>query len=492
MCKKMRKDGFGKEANVCLFLLPKHVYRVVVGGACRYGNAFKVCRHLRIIERDYFGLQYEGTKGETLWINLRNRLGPQLSGAAPHRLRLRVKFLVEPHLLLQDETRHQFYLHVREELRLGRLVCRDDSAVKLAALIMQAELGDYRAPHGGSNNDNAAAVYDRLGGADPASVSESHRALVGCSRATAEYRALQEAAALPGFGVEWHSAWDDAGQRRLLGVGCDGVAVCDAGVALCSDGATRIPLRRIPFPTIHAATQSNKRVVFSVLGDGAEPEETRFRLVSSHAANGLYRAVTEAHAFYRCDTVNDAVTAQYSRDFKGHLASLLLSEDIDLGKRFVFDIRRTCKEVYDHCRRQLYHTAVVGDEGTPGPAGGVAPGRGTPRGCSPGAKTVEDTGTCEPCPSPLESLSAPPTPAQRRCDIRQLEEQLRALQEAMLCSACCHGDIDAAFCPCGHMVCCRGCAARLRACPLCRCDVDRVQHVFLPVCPKLLRLNSEL
>uniref|UniRef100_S4RWS9 RING-type domain-containing protein n=1 Tax=Petromyzon marinus TaxID=7757 RepID=S4RWS9_PETMA len=180
----------------------------------------------------------------------------------------------------------------------------------------------------------------------------------------------------------------------------------------------------------------------------------------------------------RCDTVNDAVTAQYSRDFKGHLASLLLSEDIDLGKRFVFDIRRTCKEVYDHCRRQLYHTAVVGDEGTPRPAG-----RGTPGGCSPGATTVEDTGTCEPCPSPPASLSAPPTPA--------LEERLRALQEAMLCSACCHGDIDAAFCPCGHMVCCRGCAARLRACPLCRCDVDRVQHVFLPVCPKLLRLNSE-
>ena len=58
------------------------------------------------------------------------------------------------------------------------------------------------------------------------------------------------------------------------------------------------------------------------------------KLVSEHGANALYRAVTEMHSFYRCDTVRGAVSAQFSRDLKGTLASLF-NEDTTLGKRFI-------------------------------------------------------------------------------------------------------------------------------------------------------------
>ncbi|KTG42796.1 hypothetical protein cypCar_00032897 [Cyprinus carpio] len=64
----------------------------------------KVCRKLGIIEVDYFGLQFSGSKGENLWLNLRNRISQQMDNLTPCRLRLRVKFFVEPHLILQEQT----------------------------------------------------------------------------------------------------------------------------------------------------------------------------------------------------------------------------------------------------------------------------------------------------------------------------------------------------------------------------------------------------
>lgn len=59
-----------------------------------------------IIEVDYFGLQFTGGKGENLWLNLRNRICQQMDNVAPCRLRLRVKFFVEPHSILQEQTRY--------------------------------------------------------------------------------------------------------------------------------------------------------------------------------------------------------------------------------------------------------------------------------------------------------------------------------------------------------------------------------------------------
>lgn len=41
--------------------------------------------------------------------------------------------------------------------------------------------------------------------------------------------------------------------------------------------------------------------------------------------------------------------------FQGTIVSIF-NEDTSLGKKYVFDIRRTCREVYDNARRALYQT----------------------------------------------------------------------------------------------------------------------------------------
>lgn len=56
---------------------------------------------------------------------------------------------------------------------------------------------------------------------------------------------------------------------------------------------------------------------------------------------------------FSCETVRSAVTAQFIRDLKGTIVSIF-NEDSTLGKKYVFDIRRTCREVYDNARRAIY------------------------------------------------------------------------------------------------------------------------------------------
>lgn len=119
--------------------------------------------------------------------------------------------------------------------------------------------------------------------------------------------------------------------------------------------------------------------MFHLIYLSLDGEETSldFKLDSSQSASGLYRAITEKHAFYSCETVRSAVTAQFIRDlkvlatitltlnilltenylFQGTIISIF-NEDSTLGKKYVFDIRRTCREVYDNARRALYCEAV--------------------------------------------------------------------------------------------------------------------------------------
>lgn len=141
------------------------------------------------------------------------------------------------------------------------------------------------------------------------------------------------------------------------------------------------------------------------------------------------KSFIKSHDFdpFRCDTVTSSVMMQYSRDFKAHLASLFLSESVDVGKKYVFDVQRTSKEAYDRARRALFKSSAL------------RPVRRM------SAEEEEEEGSCENC--------------RETCVLR---DKLQRLQEALTCALCCDREINTAFCPCGHMVCCQLCAAQLQ------------------------------
>nr|XP_012332011.1 E3 ubiquitin-protein ligase MYLIP isoform X2 [Aotus nancymaae]XP_021521011.1 E3 ubiquitin-protein ligase MYLIP isoform X1 [Aotus nancymaae] len=415
----------------------------------------QVCRRLGIIEVDYFGLQFTGSKGESLWLNLRNRISQQMDGLAPYRLKLRVKFFVEPHLILQEQTRHIFFLHIKEALLAGHLLCSPEQAVELSALLAQTKFGDY-------NQNTAKYNYEELCAKELScatlnSIVAKHKELEGTSQASAEYQVLQIVSAMENYGIEWHSVRDSEGQKLLIGVGPEGISICKDDFS---------PINRIAYPVVQMATQSGKNVYLTVTKESGNSIVLLFKMISTRAASGLYRAITETHAFYRCDTVTSAVMMQYSRDLKGHLASLFLNENINLGKKYVFDIKRTSKEVYDHARRALYNAGVVDLVSRSNQSPSNSP-----------LKSSESSMNCSSC----EGLSCQQT--------RALQEKLRKLKEAMLCMVCCEEEINSTFCPCGHTVCCESCATQLQSCPVCRSRVEHVQHVYLPTHTSLLNLT---
>lgn len=164
---------------------------------------FQVCEKLEIgAEADYFGLRVCSGSGPGRWLNLRNHMDPHRIPS--RRLDLRVKFWVPPHLLINEPTRHQFYLHAKLDLIEGRLVVADQEvARRIIAYIAQAETGDCEP-------DAPTHVYDECHKIGPvekpddhmAKIIEYHCEISGMRASQAEYRLLKEISKLESFGEE--------------------------------------------------------------------------------------------------------------------------------------------------------------------------------------------------------------------------------------------------------------------------------------------------
>lgn len=242
--------------------------------------------------------------------------------------------------------RHQFYLHAKLDLIEKRLIATDwDTVAKLIALIAQAETGDYDARHPPYNMYNQASTVTKIEPDDKPQdliqrVIAHHKNCKDMKPSTAEYWLLKEAATLEGFGQEIFQSKVTGG---ILGVGPHGIAVYEK----TKDKQV------IPFTAIQSAASNKRMFRLEYIGLDNNFNTLEVKLDSSHVANSLYRAITEKHAFYSCETVRSAVTSQFIRDLKGTIVSIF-NEDSSLGKKYVFDIRRTCREVYDNARRALY------------------------------------------------------------------------------------------------------------------------------------------
>lgn len=112
----------------------------------------------------------------------------------------------------------------------------------------------------------------------------------GTIQASAEYQVLRILLAMENCGIEWHSTRDSEGQKLLFGVGPEGISICEDDFS---------PINRVVYPVVQRATQSGKRVYLTVTKESGNSIVLLFKMISTRAASGLYRAITETHAFYR-------------------------------------------------------------------------------------------------------------------------------------------------------------------------------------------------
>ncbi|KAG1690979.1 Hemocyte protein-glutamine gamma-glutamyltransferase [Nymphon striatum] len=399
-----------------------------------------VCELLDIHEIDYFGLQYSIRRDENLWLNMRNPIREQLGLPSPFRLKLRFKFPVEPHLLLQDTTRYQLYLNIKEDLYYGKIRVKYEDAVEIAALFNQSEHGDFDNMHSWSANLSTYHHKCLLNLQNDGNKYNLRNDQKGMSCTAAQLAVLKSVSVLEGFGVEYFSVRIDQNEFIKVGVRPQGLYLCDPDTSesFCS----------IPFTVITVATQKEKHVLLTYLvNNGEESKSQSFKLDSVRSAAALYRAIIEKHAFYSCETVRNCVTTQYIRDLKGTIASLF-NEKTPLGKNYVFDVRHTFREVYDNTKRYIYkmeleaHHSEVSDDG-------------------------------EMVDSPESHCS--------NISCKVMKEKLYKLEDSLLCCICRDTDISTAFFPCRHVITCSQCAEVCDFCPVCRSTIEQKQHIYLPM-----------
>lgn len=88
-------------------------------------------------------------------------------------------------------------------------------------------------------------------------------------------------------------------------------------------------MHRIPFSAIQRASSKNRTFRLKYWNQANAEDELVLKMSPTLCA-ALYRAVTEKHDFYSCETVRSDVTTQFIRDFKVRIDGLQKGVSADL------------------------------------------------------------------------------------------------------------------------------------------------------------------
>ncbi|XP_068253537.1 FERM and PDZ domain-containing protein 2 [Nyctibius grandis] len=204
-----------------------------------------VVAYANLVEHFYFGLAYLKGK-EFFFLDEETKLykvAPDGWNDQPKKktsiinftLFLRIKFFVNHFNVIQHSlTRHQFYLQLRKDILEERLYCNDETALKLGALALQAELGNYASQMHGKS-------YFRVEDYIPASrikkmtlvyvqreLAKLHRMNCSLFEDEAELEFLKVTQQLPEYGVLFYRVSQEkkgAGGDIILGICAKGIIV---------------------------------------------------------------------------------------------------------------------------------------------------------------------------------------------------------------------------------------------------------------------------
>ncbi|XP_049666465.1 FERM and PDZ domain-containing protein 2-like isoform X3 [Accipiter gentilis] len=204
-----------------------------------------VVAYANLVEHFYFGLAYLKGK-EFFFLDEETKLykvAPDGWNDQPKKktsiinftLFLRIKFFVNHFNVIQHGlTRHQFYLQLRKDILEERLYCNDETALKLGALALQAEFGNYVSEMHGKS-------YFRVEDYIPASriekmtltyvqreLAKLHRMNRSLFEDEAELEFLKVTQQLPEYGVLFYRVSQEkkgAGGDIILGICAKGIIV---------------------------------------------------------------------------------------------------------------------------------------------------------------------------------------------------------------------------------------------------------------------------
>lgn len=263
----------------------------------------EVMSHLKVEDRDYFGLYY-AFKEQRFFLDPLKSGARQYPGSREPQwiLHFGVKYYVpDPHLLKDELTKYLYCLQLRQDIREERVLLdpASDPALQLAALTVQASLGDYDPEqHGegythkyleflyGSESAIAAGAEDRV-----RAVHQEKREL---TPAECDNEFLMIAKDLPRYGKHLFNAKEVYEDRSVeIGAGYTGISVYYE-TKLATD---------YPWPIINKLLYHGRRFKIRYHPEDDlehwEIKKHKFDATETRWSKRIWKECVEQHTFFR-------------------------------------------------------------------------------------------------------------------------------------------------------------------------------------------------
>ncbi|XP_016152192.1 PREDICTED: band 4.1-like protein 3 isoform X7 [Ficedula albicollis] len=251
----------------------------------------KVCEHLNLLEKDYFGLTYRDTENQKNWLDPAKEIKKQIRSGA-WQFAFNVKFYPpDPAQLSEDITRYYLCLQLRDDIVSGRLPCSFVTLALLGSYTVQSELGDYDPDEYGSDYIGEFRFAPNHTKELEDKVIELHKSHRGMTPAEAEMHFLENAKKLSMYGVDLHHAKDSEGVEIMLGV-------CASGLLIYRD---RLRINRFAWPKVLKISYKRNNFYIKIRPGEFEQFESTigFKLPNHRAAKRLWKVCVEHHTFFR-------------------------------------------------------------------------------------------------------------------------------------------------------------------------------------------------
>ncbi|XP_074536662.1 band 4.1-like protein 1 isoform X2 [Halichoeres trimaculatus] len=250
-----------------------------------------VCGHLNLLERDYFGLNFQDTDNSKNWLDPSKEIKKQIR-VGSWIFGFSVKFYPpDPSVLIEDITRYYLCLQLRDDILSGRLPCSFVTHALLGSYTVQAELGDFEPEEHGPDYVSDFRFAPNQTRELEERVMELHRNYRGMSPADAEVNFLENAKKLSMYGVDLHHAKDSEGIDIMLGVSANGLLIY----------RDRLRINRFAWPKILKISYKRSNFYIKIRPGEYEQFESTigFKLPNHRASKRLWKVCIEHHTFFR-------------------------------------------------------------------------------------------------------------------------------------------------------------------------------------------------